>query len=85
MPSRSEKLKFVRIWLDTTKDFKYLKINSQYLRSVILITNKKELFLAKKWEKRCDLPVMETLRENVPLCRKNIILSETATYARDSR
>ena len=65
--------------------FKYLKINSQSLRSVILITNKIELVLAKKWEKRCDLPAMETLREIVSLCRKKIILSETATYARQSR
>ena len=53
-----------------------ITINSQSLRSVILITNKIELVLAKKWGKRCDLPVMETLRENVPLCRKNIILSQ---------
>ena len=81
MPSIFE----IKICQDLPWHYERLQINSQSLRSVILITNKIELVLAKKWGKRCDLPVMETLRENVPLCRKNIILSETATYARESR
>ena len=66
----------IKICQDLPWHYERLQINSQSLRSVILITNKIELVLAKKWGKRCDLPVMETLRENVPLCRKNIILSQ---------
>ena len=72
MPSIFE----IKICQDLPWHYERLQINSQSLRSVILITNKIELVLAKKWGKRCDLPVMETLRENVPLCRKNIILSQ---------
>lgn len=72
MPSIFE----IKIRQDLPWHYERLQINSQSLRSVILITNKIELVLAKKWGKRCDLPVMETLRENVPLCRKNIILSQ---------
>mgnify|MGYP006963843608 CR=1 FL=1 len=72
MPSIFE----IKICQDFPWHYERLQINSQSLRSVILITNKIELLLAKKWGKRCDLPVMETLRENVPLCRKNIILSQ---------
>ena len=81
MPSIFE----IKICQDLPRHYERLQINSQSLRSVILITSKIELVLAKEWGKRCDLPVMETLRENLPLCRKNIILSETATYARESR
>ena len=81
MPSIFE----IKICQDLPWHYERLQINSQSLRSVILITNKIELVLAKKWGKRCDLPVMKTVRENVPLCRKSIILSETATYARESR
>ena len=72
MPSIFE----IKICQDLPWHYERLQINSQSLRSVILITNKIELVLAKKWGKRCDLPVMETLRENVPLCRKNIIFSQ---------
>ena len=72
MPSIFE----IKICQDLPWHYERLQINSQSLRRVILITNKIELVLAKKWGKRCDLPVMETLRENVPLCRKNIILSQ---------
>ena len=72
MPSIFE----IKICQDLPWHYERLQINSQSLRSVILITNKIELVLAKKWGKRCDLPVMETLRENVPLCRKNSILSQ---------
>ena len=72
MPSIFE----IKICQDLPWHYERLQINSQSLRSVILITNKIDLVLAKKWGKRCDLPVMETLRENVPLCRKNIILSQ---------
>ena len=72
MPSIFE----IKICQDLPWHYERLQINSQSLRSVILITNEIELVLAKKWGKRCDLPVMETLRENVPLCRKNIILSQ---------
>ena len=72
MPSIFE----IKICQDLPWHYERLQINSQSLRSVILIANKIELVLAKKWGKRCDLPVMETLRENVPLCRKNIILSQ---------
>ena len=72
MPSIFE----IKICQDLPWHYERLQINSQSLRSVILITNKIELVLAKKWGKRCDLPVMETLRENVPLCRKKIILSQ---------
>ena len=72
MPSIFE----IKICQDLPWHYERLQINSQSLRSVILITNKIDLVLAKKWGKRCDLPVMETLRENVPLCRKNSILSQ---------
>ena len=66
----------IKICQDLPWHYERLQINSQSLRSVILITNKIELVLAKKWGTGCDLPVMETLRENVSLCRKNIILSQ---------
>lgn len=72
MPSIFE----IKICQDLPWHYERLQINSQSLRSVILITNKIELVLAKKWGTGCDLPVMETLRENVSLCRKNIILSQ---------